>query len=226
MIIKRIVGRMLPRGVRDSLINYRILSREFGQYRSIASGQSIDRAGMPIPWYSYPAIEYIRQLDFSDKAVFEYGSGNSTLFWAARSKSVVAVEDDHAWYERVRQSLPDHVEYLLKPAKDDYVSAISNVAGPFDVIIIDGSHRYDCAVAALPHLASDGFVILDNSDWKTKTSQLLRDADLIEVDMSGFGPINGYTTTTSFYFTRSVILRPAGPRQPMHGIGSVPHLEE
>src|SRR5688572_10403591 len=58
--------------------------------RATSSGCS----GQPIPWYTYPAIEFIRQLDFSQSTVFEYGSGNSTMFWAASAARVISVEED------------------------------------------------------------------------------------------------------------------------------------
>ncbi len=79
---------------------------------------------------------------------------------------------------------------------------------------------------ALPKLAKDGFIILDNSDWEESASQALREAGLIEVDMAGFGPIARFTTTTSFYFTRSVHLKPRYNRQPMPGIGAAIKKED
>jgi hypothetical protein len=187
--------------------------------------ECVDQNGVPIPWYSYPAIEYIKQLDFSNKIIFEYGSGNSTSFWAGRSKKIVSVEDNKEWYDKIGDRLPGNVEYYLLESGGDYISLINKYTYEFDVIIIDGSHRYECAVEAISKLRDDGFIILDNSDWMEKTSKFLRDSDLIEVDMSGFGPINDYTWTTSFYFRRNVKLKPANDRQPLHGIGSVKHSE-
>ena len=89
------------------------------------------------------------------------------------------------------------------------------------MIVIDGSHRLECAEEALKKLKGNGFIILDNSDWMQKTSKVLREADLIEVDMSGFGPINYYTWTTSLYLTRKVELKPFSDLQPLSGIGSI-----
>lgn len=137
----------------------------------------------------------------------------------------MAVEDDQEWYDKIRPTLGANTEYLLETDPGRYAAAIRERPETFDIIIVDGSHRYECAVEALPKLSDDGFIILDNSDWKEKTSQLLREAGLIEVDMSGFGPINGYTWTTSFYFRRNVRLVPLADRQPVHGIGSLTHRE-
>ena len=121
--------------------------------------------------------------------------------------------------------MPENVTYHLIKEKRAYTKKIKAYPYNFNIIVIDGSYRYDCAVEAIDKLSDDGFIILDNSDWKEKTSQILREFDLIEVDMTGFGPINDYTWTTSFYFKRNVRLRPAFSRQPIHGIGSREHRE-
>lgn len=224
-VIKKLVKIALPLHVRKTLQNYEILSARFGQYATMRDWDSIDAEGSPIPWYSYPAIEYLKQFDFSEKRVFEFGSGNSTIFWAGRSKLVVSVEDDRAWFDKTASKLPESVQYIFCEGQGDYVNQIRIFDEKFDIVIIDGKYRSECVPSALDMLADDGFVILDNSDWHESASALLRDADLIEVDMAGFGPINGYTTTTSFYFRRSVKLRPLHHRQPVPGIGALHHRD-
>lgn len=208
----------------SQLRNFARLSVQFGQYKSMWRWSCVDRAGNPIPWYTYPATEYLKQLDLSDKTVFEYGSGNSTLFWAARARKVVSIENDRTWFDKIRTQAPSNVEYILRDEEAAYLDAIDAYPHSFDIIVIDGSYRFECAKKALCKLSKGGFIILDNSDWMEDTTELLRAADLIEVDMSGFGPINGYTWTTSFFLSRDVQLRPAQKRQPQHSIGSVPHV--
>lgn len=225
-MLKKILKKLIPHSVRATLRSYKILSLDFGHFKSMSRWECVDKHGNPIPWYSYPAIEYLKQIDLSDKTVFEYGSGNSTLYWAARCKKLYSVEDDQQWYAKVKSRLPEKVTYILLEDKDGYVGSIGGHSEKFDVVVIDGSHRYECASKAIEHLKDDGFIILDNSEWEKHTSRALRDADLIEVDMSGFGPINGYTTTTSFYFSRNVSLKPAYDRQPVYGIGSIHHNED
>jgi hypothetical protein len=225
-MIKKIIRTILPKEILATFRNYRILSDYYGQYKTIKNWDCVDAKDNPIPWYTYPAIEYIKQLDFHDKVVYEYGSGNSTLFWAKRCKKLISVENDKKWYEKIKRAITsNNVEYHLLEKEQEYVHSIHRYENNFDVVIIDGIYRYQCAVEALKKIRGDGFIILDNSDWKEKTSELLRQSDLIEVDMSGFGPINAYTWTTSFYFTRNVKLIPACNRQPVHGIGSLNHTE-
>ena len=72
----------------------RILAFEYGHLRTAALGRPIDAEGRPVPWYTYPAIEFLRQLDFANASVFEYGSGNSTLFWCSIAREVISVEDE------------------------------------------------------------------------------------------------------------------------------------
>ena len=68
---------------------------------------------MPIPWFTYPAIDYIRQLDLSEKTIFEWGAGFSTLFWSSRAKSVISVETDPLWYSLLKPQLASNCELIL-----------------------------------------------------------------------------------------------------------------
>ena len=224
--LAEILTKVLPRQVQASLKNYRILSKELGQYESIKRWDCRDKSGDEIPWYTYPAIEYLGNLDFRDADVFEYGSGNSSVFWGKRCNHLVCIEDDEEWYQKIRGKLPANVDYqLVEKDEDAYVSSISRYEQEFDVIIVDGNYRHACARRAVTKLKSDGLVILDNSDWFEKTAEFLRGEDLIEVDMAGFGPINGYRWVTSFFFTRNVKLKSLS-RQPRSCIGGVAQSEQ
>jgi len=208
-----------PVGIKGALHNYKVLSKAYGQFMSMQRWEAIDGDGNPVPWFTYPAIEYLNQLDFSHCRVFEYGSGNSTRFWAGRCKSLVSVEDNPQWYEKIGPLLPDNVDYRLCPAREDYVHCIKEYDQGFDVIVIDGNYRNACAHAITDELCDAGIVILDNSESHEKTAALLRSYDLIQVDMSGFGPLNDYTWITSIFFSRNAQLTPRFERQPVRGIG-------
>jgi methyltransferase family protein len=202
----------------------RILTVEYGYLRSVAAEMPLDGRLAPLPWYTYPAIEYLKQLDFHDKRVFEYGCGQSTLFWGQRAARVVSVEHDAAWYRRVREHLPETCELLLESDPEAYPRAIERFPDGFDVIVIDGlvtgRTRLKCAAIAARRLRPGGMIILDNSDWLPESSRRLREDGLIEVDMTGFAPINDYTCTTSFYFDRRFAFEPLEDRQPNPGIGA------
>jgi hypothetical protein len=206
---------------------FRILNFEYGHLRSVALERPVDRDGAPCPWYTYPALEYLKQLDFSDKTVFEYGCGHSTLFWAARAAQVVSVEHNAEWYDLVRAKLPGNCTLVHEPQSDDYAAAISRFDQQFDVIVVDGlvtgGTRLKCARAAVAYLREGGMIILDNSDWLPESARHLRGTGLIEVDMTGFAPINDYTCTTSFFLHRAFAFTSRQDRQPVPGTGAQPY---
>jgi hypothetical protein len=200
----------------------RTLAFDQGLLNSMIRGQAVDRAGEAIPWYTFPATEFLTQLDFSAKAVFEYGCGNSTLFWSRRARRVVSVEHEREWSEYMRRSVPQNCDVVFEPVPSEYVAAVHRGNERYDVIVIDGQSRLRCAAEAISRLNPGGIVILDNSDWFPEASKTLRDAGLIEIDFYGIAPINDYTSTTSLYLDREVSLQPRRERQPVPGIGSIP----
>ncbi len=202
-----------------------ILWSKYGYLKSAAKNSAIDSSGVPLPWYTYPAIEFITQLDFSNKSLFEYGSGNSTLFWSRVCTSVTSVEHNPAWFDIVSASAPANCQLLLEPDLDRYVDAIDRFPDGFDIIVVDGyaekRTRAKCAQKALAHLKRGGMIILDNADWLPASSMILRQTGLIEVDMAGFGPINHYTWTTSFFLSRDFNFDPARQRRPGFSKGAM-----
>ena len=203
----------------------RILWLDYGHLKSVRSASAMDGAGQPIPWLTYPAIEFLQQLDLSEKTVFEYGSGNSTLFWGARAARIVSVEDEESWSGNLRARVSPNCTLLHEADLRRYVNAIRRYPEGFDIIVVDGPARghtrLRCARAAVEHLKPGGMIILDNSDWLPLSAAALRDADLLQVDMSGFFPCGDHTATTSFFFHRAARFVSREGRQPLPSVGAV-----
>lgn len=219
--MKRFVGlmeRLLP-GLVRSAINARTLARGHGFARSAREGRPVDATGAPLPWYTYPAIEYLRQFDFSACAVFEYGMGNSTRFWVARARQLCAVDNDLRWHEELASQLPEARLYHCAD-RDEYVRCIARAGGSFDIIVIDGRWRRLCALEAPAHLRAGGLIVLDNGDRHPDAAQVLRSAGLLQIDFSGFGPINAYAWTTSMFLRADTRLQNAfRDPAPVGGLG-------
>jgi hypothetical protein len=202
----------------------RTLWFDYGYLSTVLTGSCIDAERRPIPWYTYSAVEYLKQLDFSDSTVFEYGSGNSTLFWATRARRVVSVEDDEAWYRKLAPQLPANCELVLETDLRAYVDAITRYPHGFDVIVVDGAARggtrLRCTRNAVPALRAGGMIVLDNSDWLPRSAALMREHGLIQVDMAGFTPIVARTQTTSLFLHRECRFPPRAARQPVHSPGA------
>jgi hypothetical protein len=204
-MLKKIVKLILPTVIVEKLLrcskqiaNFYSLSIKYGQWKTIRDWSSVDEVNKPIPWYTYPATEYLSHLNFTRMNILEYGSGNSTLWWSKRALRVLAIEDNKDWFTKITSSLKRcGVEYVLKTDKMDYVESATSAN---DVLIIDGQFRRECAEHVVKVGKSAAMIIFDNSDWYPSTIEFLQKSlNWIQVDFHGFGPINGYTWTTSMF---------------------------
>lgn len=199
-----------------------IINDGYGHWRSVDTREVIDADEEPIPWYTYPAIEYLAQLDFRSKEIFEWGAGNSSLYWAKVAKTVTSIEDDRYWYCQLEENARKNLTLMLIEDKEHYVNAIDLANQKYDVIVVDGSYRYDCARIAPKYLRKGGLIILDNSDWLPKSAEVLRSTGLLQVDMSGFAPVARYTYTTSLFFHRDFRMTSKDGRQPRPSVAAIP----
>jgi len=187
------------------LADFDILAHEQGLLGTMTSGLPMDPSGNPIPWFTYPAIEYLNQFDVRDKRVFEYGCGQSTAYWRRRGARVWGVEHDRAWFEKMSSDTSAGRILYFADTELEYAATIELPGTSFDIVVIDGVFRTACVEPALAHLRPGGFIILDNAERDVEVGQLLRQRGLFPVDFSGFGPINDYTWTTALYLTRDGI---------------------
>ena len=150
--------------------------------------RAVSKNGEPIPWYTYPAIDFLCQRDFRDKIILEFGGGQSTLWWASRAKFVLSIEEDPDWFYRIRNQAPGNVELHNIAGDMDSIEKLIETRGmKFDVIIIDGNLRGSLVGLSFRYLAPDGAVIIDNSDGygfyeQTKNRACRR------IDFFGFAP--------------------------------------
>ena len=73
-----------------------------------------DSSGEAIPWYTYPAITFLKNVIQAEWKVFEYGCGYSTVFWNRNCAKTVSVEHDEQWFNRLRETHQDFEIYLVK----------------------------------------------------------------------------------------------------------------
>ena len=62
-----------------------------GWIRSATARRPVDVDGQPIPWMTYGLIRFLDKRLPASIDVFEYGAGNSTLWWSQRARSVVCL---------------------------------------------------------------------------------------------------------------------------------------
>jgi hypothetical protein len=196
-----------------------ILTDKLGFRKSIEANAGVLGDGTAIPMMSYGLVEYLMGLDLTHCDVLELGGGESTGFWAARTKSVLTFETDPQWAKTLEAKALPGVTVRASTAVT-LAADIARLDSRFDIIVVDPSaNRHACARAALPRLKPGGFVLLDNSDWYPNTARLLREADLIQVDYPDFRPAHYFRAAASLFLHRDFRPKPRLDRLPLPCIG-------
>ncbi len=133
-----------------------------GLARSYRENRPVDAAGEPLPWLNYSMIRLLDERLHDGLRVFEYGSGYSTLYFAARVHSVTSVEHVGEWVAELGRFLPANVALEAVGPGPDYIQAPTK-HNPFDVVLVDGLDRVDCVKTALTAITAGGVIILDDT---------------------------------------------------------------
>ena len=196
-----------------------ILSEGLGFRKSLEQNVCMLGDDRVIPMMSYGLIEYLMGLDLSSFEVLELGGGHSTEFLAQRTRALVTLETDSNWAGILKSRNFPNVE-IRTTTVDTIAADILALRRTFDIVVVDISgNRYRCAKAALQLLRPGGFILLDNADWYPNTTQLLRTADLIQVDFHDFRPLRWYRCSTSLFLHKEFRARPCHGRLPLPLIG-------
>lgn len=176
-----------------------------GWYKSWYTNIPVDGKGDAIPWYTYPSIYFLEQRVGNDLSVFEYGSGQSTIWFSKRVKKVVSLEHDLDFHEFLKPKLRklENVELIYEPLENDkYSNKILDYKGAFDIVVIDGRERVKCSKNALNSLKPEGVVIWDNSDREIYQDgyDFLINSGFKRLDFAGMGPIDHSEWCTSIFY--------------------------
>lgn len=169
---------------------------------------------LELPWFSYGAIDFLMTFLRPDMAVFEFGSGGSTIFFARRCLQVDSVEDDPVWGARVRDRATQlgltNVRIAQCPfnfvnpegfVQSAYLGQVRQ--GFYDVIVVDGADndytiRPLCFRAAENQIKPGGIIVVDDS-WRytdLRTAHRGRRLEIFET----VGPARFGVTSTDVYF--------------------------
>lgn len=184
---------------------------ETGWIDSQISQSSVDAAARPIPWYRYAAIDFLDDRVDAEQRVFEFGSGNSTLWWAQRAKSVTTVEHEPAWAAKVRADAPENVTLLEVPLEADgeYCRTPQRTDAKYEIVIVDGRDRVNCARQCLDTLTDDGVIVWDDSHRRRYRGGLdsLAEHGFRRLRFTGLGPIAPNAGETSVLYRPSNCFR-------------------
>ena len=171
------------------------------------SRNKIQIKGLPRPWFNYSAIQFLDTIEFQNKKIFEWGAGNSTRYFKARGAIIESVEHNKNWASSLSKETNTQVFFM--DTQENYTEQLVKLNKHFDVVIIDGEFREDCAEIFIQYIQkfSPSLLIFDNSDWYPKsTAKLLSNLSYIPIFINGFAPLVTYETQTLFLIAKGFSL--------------------
>lgn len=184
-----------------------------GHFLSSLRAISVTKNGTPIPWYTYPCIEFLNARFYENKRILEFGGGQSTLWWSSRANHLVTFESDRNWYLMLKQKIQNNVdlyhipelypsiciEEIYKTLNKEYMNT------KFDIIIIDGLFRRDLVKVAIELLSEDGAIICDNAEGYGFYDEFKK-TSFKRIDFFGNAPGIILPHCTSIFFNRNTFL--------------------
>ncbi len=168
-----------------------------GWKKSFFDGFSQDENSAPLPWMTYPFIDFIPSKLNRNTTIFEFGCGSSTLFFAKKVKKIIALESNPRWFDIMSRKLFEfeikNVELILMPdalENSDYENFAKNSSQKFDFIFIDSLKRFECAKNSISAINIDGAIVLDDSERKSykKIFDFFAENNFQKQDFFGIAP--------------------------------------
>ena len=184
--------------------NHKGYLHDIGWFKAFNSKSPVDGNGNPIPWVTYSFIDFIKGRIKKQHTVFEFGSGNSTFFYAKYAGLVVSVEHDKEWYDKIVNDKPENSEMIFCELVrgGDYCKMPVKLEEKFDIIIVDGRDRVNCCKQAVDALTPDGVVVLDDSErefYREGVDFLLKKG-FKQLAFTGVSPGLFYEKATSVFY--------------------------
>ena len=202
---KSIISLLRPSKLR-ALLSFGIKGylTEIGWFNAFHSKSPVDENGNPIPWVTYSFIDFIKERIKPDHVIFEFGSGNSTFFYAKTALKVISVEHDKQWFDKISKSKPSNSEMIYCELENgqNYCKMPLTCNEKFHLIIVDGRDRVNCCLQLVDALTEDGVVILDDSEreFYAPAVEFLISRGFKELSFSGISPGLFYKKSTSLFY--------------------------
>jgi hypothetical protein len=201
----------------------------FAWRSSLRPGRSpvVDR----VPWIVFGAKEFLAKQIKPGSKVFEYGMGGSTLFFLDAGCTVVSVEHNAEWGERLANIVRNNTRWtpLIVPPgqkklegswggydsefpgheKSEFRAYVEAIAAQpdesLDVVMVDGRARNAALAVATTKVAVPGVIVLDNAErarYTPAVSQLIAQG-WIPNRFFGAGPYVDYECWDTLILRRS-----------------------
>ncbi len=177
---------------------------DIGWIESYKEKKSCDRYGNPLPWVTYPFIDFIEPRLNNQMDIFEFGAGHSSIWYSNKVNNVYSVEHDKNWFEIIRNSNINNLNVYYQNLEYDgkYCRYIETINKKFDLIIVDGRDRVNCIKQSVKYLKPNGVIILDDSEreqYKEGVLNLLN-SNFKKIDFWGIAPGIFFKKCTSIFY--------------------------
>ncbi len=191
------------------LVKYGFL-RDLGWWNSWSTQTIIAEDNSPLPWVTYSFIYFIKDKLNNDMTLFEYGSGNSTLYYSKLVKVVYSVEHDKEWFDSIKNDVESNVniEFKVLDNTSGYEESVHLSRKSFDIIIVDGRRRVKCVSQGIKALNENGILVLDDAEreqYKDALKELTRN-NFKELQFWGIAPGINYMKCTSIFYRKENVL--------------------
>lgn len=178
--------------------------------RSFHAKRALDKDGKAIPWLSYPFLHFFEPRINNEMSAFEFGSGNSTLWFQDRVKTVTSVEHHKGWFNEMSAKVKANVSLVFQEDSidGDYAKEVTKAGVKYDLILVDANDRFNCARYALQALKADGVIILDNAERPEYKPiyDLMSKEGFRNIEFEGMlGGTHVLDVTTVFYRTQNCL---------------------
>jgi hypothetical protein len=178
--------------------------KDVGWIKSFLEKESVNSIGEPIPWVTYPFLEFIKPRLKNDFRIFEYGCGNSTLYYSQFVRSVTSIEHNRGWFNRIKSKTGPNVEVIFKELDTNgkYCKSILEQISTFDIIIVDAEDRVNCLKCCTSKLSENGIIVLDDSDRieYRKGIEFLLSLGFKKIDFWGISPCYSNNKATTIFY--------------------------
>jgi hypothetical protein len=186
------VGAQLGFGL--SVLNERGLLRDPNQLET----------QQPIPLLTWPFLDFVESLDFSEQRLLELGAGSSTLWFQRRFARLRSFETNPEWVQGLRPHVTSNVELTLLelPALEAAQIAYQGE----EVLLVDFAGRRTRFLSRfLTALGAERpqAIVLDNADWYRNGAAILAGHGYRELPFHGFKCGQSYLSCTSLFIDPS-----------------------
>lgn len=129
-----------------------------------------------LPYFSWSAIDFLRQQVKPGSRVFEFGSGGSTIFLLNLGCEVTSVETSSEWVNTIKQASGGNLNWHViehchdHPTKDQIAAfpRYVHAGAPWDLVIVDNTEtdtlkRVSCMMEARGCIRPGGLLVFDDA---------------------------------------------------------------